>query len=199
MGFCQAGDVVEQVFIPCACVRLSARRPAGKRVEACSQAPGGRGCGSRSPATAPALAPKPEQPVCEQAVAFMIFFSSLDVSSSFFRRTFFLQRAICYPQGAKSLSVGLHYDLFGSLKRNEHPQSTERASLRPAAVPRVRRSKVFKAVPRSSYEAKILADSLCGYFYKTQFFGLHSSGGHAPQVHRQTTGQRHDGFLAGRG
>ena len=29
---------------------------AGKRVEACSQTPGGRGCGSRSPATAPALA-----------------------------------------------------------------------------------------------------------------------------------------------
>src|SRR5262245_42048369 len=34
----------------------------------------------------------------------------------------------------------LHCDVFGSGKRNEHPQSTERVLLIPAAVARVRRS-----------------------------------------------------------
>ena len=119
------------------CLKFGKRRSgkSSKRVEACSQTPARRGCGSRKPRreNSSGAGAKPEQPVCEQAVAFTLsglhsggmgwVLWTFPLLSS--RRIFFLQRAICYPH-APSLSVRLHYDLFGSLKRNEHPQSTDR-------------------------------------------------------------------------
>ena len=64
--------------MPLLCASSSAKRKLGKELgkwlRLVHKRPEGRGCGSRSPEGrgAPALALKPEQPVCEQAATFTL-------------------------------------------------------------------------------------------------------------------------------
>ena len=119
---------------------------------------------------------------------------SLDVSSSFFRGRFLFQRAICYRR--RQISVRLHCDLFGSLKRNEHAQSTDRvhcAQRRPRAcvVPNC-----FKG-SRTSYRAKILRIGFAVISFRTK---LSSSAFARPVTMRQKSTERRRAtmaFLAG--
>ena len=136
----------------------------------------------------------------------MLGAASHQYGSGFFGRfLFFLPEGDFYSSGQSAIrmrqvSLRLHYDLFGSLKRNEHAQSTDRGSLRPRPS--------SEGAPFQSFQSGqgyLIGKILLGFHFeviawnKAQFFGLHTAGGDAPQVHRETTGQRHDGFLAGRG
>ncbi len=115
---------------------------------------------------------------------------SLDVSSSFFRGRFLFQRAICYRR--RQISVRLHCDLFGSLKRNEHAQSTDPvhcAQRRPRAcvVPNC-----FKG-SRTSYLAKILRIGFAVISFRTK---LSSSAFARPVTMRQRSTERRRATMA---
>ena len=128
-----SGAIVGKVFLfVVGCVCLSAWLSWGKGLRLVDKRPPGEVAATGAPAgQAPALAPKPEQPVCEQAVAFTPWFAF------FGRFLFFLPKGdFITPTGnllsaCGQISARLHYDLFGSLKRNEPPQSTDRGPLAP--------------------------------------------------------------------
>jgi hypothetical protein len=64
----------------------------------------------------------------------------------------------------------------------------------------VRRSKVFWLESFSDWQKVLLRESSVEpyFLHQAEFFRARSPGGDAPEVDRQATRQRHEGFLAGR-
>jgi hypothetical protein len=118
-------------FVRCGCVCLSAWLPLGKGLRLVHKRPQGEvaAAGTRQ-GTAPALALSQSNRFVNKPL------HSLDFLGSFWTFPLLSSEGDFYtPTGnllsACAKSLRLHYDLFGSLKRNEHPQSTDRGFFAP--------------------------------------------------------------------
>jgi hypothetical protein len=123
-------------------------RAANLKAKACSQTPGGRGCGSRSPqAHSSGAGAQPEQAVCEQAVALSSgwFGFYWEVSSSC------LRESLWSTSSSNLLSAGASDRRACIMTYSGRGRGTSTLNLEvgfffhPAAVSRVRRSKGFSS------------------------------------------------------